>query len=101
MKCAIFWKARGACQNKNESTLIQINIKTKKFENINNNNNNTQNVFRPREADKFENATLPETPNDHRNVSAFEKFRSQNACFSSPLIAIGVLKFIQIDKRSG
>ena len=32
MKCAIFWKARGACQNKNnETTLIQINFKTKKF----------------------------------------------------------------------
>ena len=52
-------------------------------------------------ADKFDNATMPETPNDHRNVSVFEKFRFQNVCFSSSLIAIGVLKFIQIDKRSG
>ena len=52
-------------------------------------------------ADKFENVTQPETLNDHWNVSVFEKFRFQNACFSSSLIAIGVLKFIQIDKRSG
>ena len=33
------------------------------------------------EEDKFGNATLPKTPQDQRDVSVFEKFSFQNACF--------------------
>ena len=35
--------------------------------------------------DKFGNATLLKTPQDHPDVSVFEKFRFQNACFLTTL----------------
>ena len=35
--------------------------------------------------DTFGNETLPKAPQDHRDVSVFEKFRFQNACFLTTL----------------